>query len=140
MKHKNKIIISIVILLIILITLFYILTPKGKLEELSFDSLKEKITNKEDFILCITSTTCSHCYDFKPKLEEVAKENNIIIYYINYDKYDVNEFKDLISFDGSTPNNIFIKNGEEETTSNRINGDVSKSKIIDKLKSNGFIK
>ena len=60
MKHKNKIIISIVILLILLITLFYILTPKGKLEEISFDNLKDKITNKEDFILCITSTTCSH--------------------------------------------------------------------------------
>jgi len=69
----------------------------------------------------------------------VAKENNINIYYIDVDKYDEDKFSDIISFNGSTPTTIFIKNGEEATTSNRINGDVSKTKIIDKLKSNGFI-
>ena len=34
---------------------------------------------------------------------------------------------------------ILILDGEEKTSANRINGDASKEKIINKLKSNGFI-
>ena len=63
--------------------------------------------------------------------------------YIDFDKYSENEqqlFRNYISFDGSTPVTLFIKNGGEETTVNRINGNVSKDKIISKFKSNGFIK
>ena len=140
MKKKNIIFIgTIIIFILITLLLFVNNNSKGDLIELSYNDVKEKIDNKENFVLCISRTTCSHCADFKPKLKEVAKDNNIDIYYIDVDKYDEEEFSNLISFDGSTPTTIFIKNGEEETTSNRINGDTSKSKIIDKLKSNGFI-
>ena len=140
MKKKNIIFIgTIIIFILITLLLFINNNSKGDLIELSYNDVKEKIDNKENFVLCISRTTCSHCADFKPKLKEVAKDNNIDIYYIDVDKYDEEEFSNLISFDGSTPTTIFIKNGEEETTSNRINGDTSKSKIIDKLKSNGFI-
>lgn len=140
MKKKNIIFIgTIIIFILITLLLFINNNSKGDLIALSYNDVKEKIDNKETFVLCISRTTCSHCADFKPKLKEVAKDNNIDIYYIDVDKYDEEEFSNLISFDGSTPTTIFIKNGEEETTSNRINGDTSKSKIIDKLKSNGFI-
>lgn len=141
MKLNNKIILfCIIFFIIILLILFYINMNKGELVELTYDELVEKINNKDDFVMCISRTTCSHCADYKPKLKEVAEENNIDIYYIDVDKYDEEEFSNLISFDGSTPITIFIKNGDEETTSNRINGDVSKNKIIEKLKSNGYIK
>lgn len=139
MKKKNFIFIGIIIIFSLILLLLFVNNGKGNLIELSYNDIKEKIENKENFVLCVSRTTCSHCADYKPKLKEVAKENNINIYYIDVDKYDEEEFSNLISFDGSTPTTIFIKNGEEETTSNRINGDVSKSKIIEKLKSNGFI-
>lgn len=139
MKKKNFIFIGIIIIFLLILLFLSINNSKGNLIELSYNDIKEKIENKENFVLCVSRTTCSHCADYKPKLKEVAKENNINIYYIDVDKYDEEEFSNLISFDGSTPTTIFIKNGEEETTSNRINGDVSKSKIIEKLKSNGFI-
>lgn len=139
MKKKNFIFIGIIIVFLLILLLLFVNNGKGNLIELSYNDIKEKIENKENFVLCVSRTTCSHCADYKPKLKEVAKENNINIYYIDVDKYDEEEFSNLISFDGSTPTTIFIKNGEEETTSNRINGDVSKSKIIEKLKSNGFI-
>ncbi len=139
MKKKNFIFIGIIIIFLLILLFLSINNSKGNLIELSYNDIKGKIENKENFVLCISRTTCSHCADYKPKLKEVAKENNINIYYIDVDKYDEEEFSNLISFDGSTPTTIFIKNGEEETTSNRINGDVSKSKIIEKLKSNGFI-
>ena len=48
-------------------------------------------------------------------------------------------FKNTVSFDGSTPITIFFKNGEEKTTATRIEGDVSEEKLINKLKTNGFI-
>lgn len=139
MKKKNFIFIGIIIIFLLILLFLSINNSKGNLIELSYNDIKEKIGAKENFVLCVSRTTCSHCADYKPKLKEVAKENNINIYYIDVDKYDEEEFSNLISFDGSTPTTIFIKNGEEETTSNRINGDVSKSKILEKLKSNGFI-
>lgn len=142
MKKTNNIILICAIVITILIVLFLAIgkAKEGYLLELNLNKLKEKIENKETFVLCISKTTCSHCNDYKPKLKSIASEYNIDIYYIDVDKYDEEEFSNLISFDGSTPTTIFIKNGDEETTSNRINGDVSKSKIIDKLKSNDFIK
>lgn len=142
MKKTNNIILICAIVITILIVLFLAIgkAKEGYLLELNLNKLKEKIENKETFVLCISKTTCSHCNDFKPKLKSIASEYNIDIYYIDVDKYDEEEFSNLISFDGSTPTTIFIKNGDEETTSNRINGDVSKRKIIDKLKSNDFIK
>ena len=140
MKNNNKIIVICgIILLIIIVVLFYIKYNKKQLIELTYTELVNKINNKDSFVLCISRTTCSHCYDYKPKLNEVAKEYKINIFYIDVDKYNEEDFSNLISFDGSTPTTIFIKNGAEKTTSNRINGDVSKSKIISKLKSNDFI-
>lgn len=142
MKKTNNIILIAAIIITILIILFLAIgkSKEGNLLELNLNNLKEKMENKETFVLCISKTTCSHCNDYKPKLKSIANEYNIDIYYIDVDKYNEEEFSNLISFDGSTPTTIFIKNGDEETTSNRINGDVSKSKIIDKLKSNDFIK
>ena len=139
-NNKNLLFIGAIILFLLII--FWLIISninKTELTEITYDQLVTKINNKDSFILCISRTTCSHCNDYKPKLNEVAKENGITIYYIDVDKYDEEEFSNLISFDGSTPTTIFVKNGEEETTSNRINGDVTKSKIIEKLKSNGFI-
>lgn len=139
-NNKNLLFIGAIILFLLII--FWLIISninKTELTEITYDQLVTKINNKDSFVLCISRTTCSHCNDYKPKLNEVAKENGITIYYIDVDKYDEEEFSNLISFDGSTPTTIFVKNGEEETTSNRINGDVTKSKIIEKLKSNGFI-
>ena len=139
-NNKNLLFIGAIILFLLII--FWLIISninKTELTEITYNQLVTKINNKDSFVLCISRTTCSHCNDYKPKLNEVAKENSITIYYIDVDKYDEEEFSNLISFDGSTPTTIFVKNGGEETTSNRINGDVTKSKIIEKLKSNGFI-
>ena len=104
--------------------------------------VKEKIDNKEDFVLCVSRTTCIHCQDYKPKLKKVGYKYKIDIYYIDVDLLNDDElkmFKNTVSFDGSTPITIFFKNGEEKTTATRIEGDVSEEKLINKLKTNGFI-
>lgn len=143
MNKKNFIISICSLILIILFVIAFNYYSRPRLYELDVNQVKEKIDNKESFILCISATYCSHCKEYKPKLEDISKEYRMDIYYIDFDKYsdeEQNLFRDYVSFDGGTPVTLFIKNGEEETTVNRINGNVSKDKIISKFKSNGFIK
>lgn len=142
--NKKFFIISICsLILIILFVIAFNYYSRPRLYELDVNQVKEKIDDKESFILCISATYCSHCKEYKPKLEDISKEYRMDIYYIDFDKYSDKEqelFRNYVSFDGGTPVTLFIKNGEEETTVNRINGNVSKDKIISKFKSNGFIK
>ncbi len=145
MKKKNIFLIlcTIALISLILLIVLYNYFNRSRLYELNVDNVIEKINNKDSFILCISATYCEHCKEYKPKLEDISQKYELDIYYIDFDKYSENEqqlFRNYISFDGSTPVTLFIKNGEEETTVNRINGNVSKDKIISKFKSNGFIK
>ena len=145
MKKKNifLIICTITLISLILLIVLYNYFNRSRLYELNVDNVIEKINNKDSFILCISATYCEHCKEYKPKLEDISQKYELDIYYIDFYKYSENEqqlFRNYISFDGSTPVTLFIKNGEEETTVNRINGNVSKDKIISKFKSNGFIK
>ncbi len=145
MKKKNifLIICTITLISLILLIVLYNYFNRSRLYELDVNTVIEKINNKDSFILCISATYCEHCKEYKPKLEDISQKYELDIYYIDFDKYSENEqqlFRNYISFDGSTPVTLFIKNGEEETTVNRINGNVSKDKIISKFKSNGFIK
>ncbi len=112
------------------------------LVEINFKKLEKKIKNKESFILVITRTDCSHCAAFKPKLKEVLSKYDITAYEIATDLLSTKEvakFKDIASIQG-TPTTIFIVDGEEKTTTNRLIGDTSTDKIISKLKQQGYIK
>lgn len=145
MKKKNIFLIlcTIALISLILLIVLYNYFNRSRLYELDVNTVIEKINNKDSFILCISATYCEHCKEYKPKLVDISKKYKLDTYYIDFDKYSENEqqlFRNYISFDGSTPVTLFIKNGEEETTVNRINGNVSKDKIISKFKSNGFIK
>ena len=136
---KKKIIVIIASILVVagLIIYYFIHSYDSNLIEINYNELKEKIDNKEDFVLCVSRTTCIHCQDYKPKLKKVGYKYKIDIYLLNDDELKM--FKNTVSFDGSTPITIFFKNGEEKTTATRIEGDVSEEKLINKLKTNGFI-
>lgn len=141
-KKKYLLIASMLIVILGIIIGYFLFSMNDNLIKLSYDEIMEKIDNKENFILCISRTTCSHCNVYKPKLRKVANKYDIKIYYTDVDKYskdDLKNFNSKISFDGGTPTTLFIKDGEEKTTATRIEGDVSIEKIVDKLKKNGFI-
>ena len=144
MKKNNKLFgIAIVFLIIIMALLFinYINTPKeGNLISIKYKEIKEKINNKDSFILVVSQSTCSHCASYKPKLELIAKDYGIDIYYIDYDK-DSSKEEFLVDFDldGSTPITLFINDGKEKSLLNRLEGDISKEKAIEKFKKMGFI-
>ena len=143
MKIKTKVIILVSVCLVVLVAAFIgdRKLSKSYLVEIKYNEVIEKIKNKEDFILLISQTTCTHCASYKPKLESVANEYKIKMYYVQVDLLNKEETKELesyITYDG-TPATLFMKNGEEKTVANRINGDSSITKIKNKLKANGWI-
>ena len=142
-KNKKRFIIAIISLIVIIVGLFvYNFFFKSKLIELNVDEIIEKMNNKESFVLCVSQTECEHCRNYKPKLEKIAVEYDIDLFYIDINKYkkeEIDSFKKKITFDGSTPVTAFIIDGEETSASTRINGDAKKSNVIEKLKKFGFI-
>ncbi len=131
--------------IVILFIFFFLLcgcSKKEYIKEITLDEFKEKISNKETFALYVGNTGCSHCLSYRPILEKVLEDYNITIYHIDNSKLDDKEyaeFKTYISISG-TPTVAFITNGEEETTLNRITGEVSRDTTIERFKSNGYIK
>ena len=145
MNTKKKLIILGSICLVLLIGAFIAdnIIANYYFSKIGYKEIIEKIEDKEDLILLISQTTCSHCENYKPKLKDVAKKYKLHVYYIDVDLLDEDEYDELnyyLSFASSgTPITIFLKDGNESTVANRIKGDSSKDKIVKKLKSNGFI-
>lgn len=113
----------------------------SKLVLLSFPELKEKIDNKESFILVITQTTCSHCAEYRPILTAVLDKYNITAYEIESNKLTTEErglMNDIANVSG-TPTTIFIEDGVETTTTNRIIGPANQSKLISRFTAMGYI-
>ena len=147
MKNKNNIIITIAIVILFILIIVLLInnnnTPKGNLEEITYNQIQKKINNKEDFVIVLSQTTCSHCAEYKPKVKQVAKKYNITIYYLDYDKYEektMNEIIETFNFDGGTPTTFFYKEGKETSVMNRLTGSVSEDKVIASLKKLGYIK
>ena len=143
MKAKKRAIIMVIVCLVVLVGGFVIDMFLGKsyLNELKYDELMTMIENKEDAVVLISQTGCTHCISYKPKLKKVANEYKVNIYYIDVDLLEETETKELkkhISF-STTPVTVFLKDGKEATAANRIDGDAPISEIKNKLKNNGFI-
>jgi predicted bacteriocin transport accessory protein len=146
MNNKNKVRVILGIGIILLIVLFFVHFVSSKDDKeyfisLSYEELLEKLENKESFLLCVSSTTCSHCASFKPKLKEVAEDYEVEIYYTDinlYSEEDNENFRNTYKIDG-TPTTLIFKDGKEESVMSRLEGDVSKSKVINVLDKYGFI-
>lgn len=143
MKNKKILIPLIILAVILLVGIIYLFTMKNtNFVKLNYNEILNKVENKDDFVLCVSAKDCIHCQEYKPKLEKISNKYDIMIYYVDIDEFTEEEyqtFKTKFSFDGGTPTTIFFKNGEEKTTANRIEGNTKTEKIINKLKSNGFI-
>lgn len=110
-------------------------------KEISYKETKEKINNKETFILYIGSSSCTACKSFKPVLEKVIKDYQIKVSYIDVSKLsdeEVNEFSTIINFGNSTPKVYFIKDGEYSQY-NAIKGTQEYDYVVEKMKTNGYI-
>ena len=144
-KKKNiNLGVLICILIILVCVLLFIIGKKSdfkSIEDIDLATLKTKIDNKEKFVLVVTQTGCSHCTSYLPVLEEVGEEYKLTFYDINMTNLsddEKTEFNKLVRISG-TPTTIFYTNGEEESTTARLVGEKTKDKIINRLKSEGYI-
>ena len=141
---KNIIITLIGVAFIALGVLFLVLTNNknySNVKKLTVDELKEKVNNKDSFILIFTQDTCSHCKAFIPVANKVGQNYNVTFYDLsitNLKDEDVAYLKN-VAYASSTPTTVFIENGEEKSTLNRLVGNVQEYKLVDKLKSMGYI-
>lgn len=146
-KKKNIILGVLVVILVVLIcTLAIIIGIKNSksyqsIEEINLTTLKDKLNNKDKFVLVVTQTGCSHCTAYLPVLEEIGEEYRLKFYDINITNLadeEKTEFNSLVRISG-TPTTIFYTDGEEQSTSTRLVGEKTKNKIITRLKSEGYI-
>ncbi len=111
------------------------------IEEIEYNTLEEKIENKDNFILEVMQTGCSHCEEFTPRFKSVLEEYKVEAYSINLSNLTKEEDKklDKIALVTGTPTVLFFKKGKEETLY-RLVGAASDNEVIKKLKSAGYIK
>jgi len=130
---------SFIILVIALTGCNYI---KEYLEQIDYATVKNKIEAQESFVLYVGNKSCSHCIDFEPKIRNVVNKYKVIVYKIDTSTMSTEEYDEFLDSIGSigTPTVLFFRNGIESGSVNRIEGDVSKDIIINKLKVNAYIK
>lgn len=86
------------------------------MEQLTTEQLKEKINNKESFLLDLYATWCGPCKVLMSSLEKIVSENNtkIPVY-----KFDVDSDHDFVREEmniRAVPTLKLFKNGELELT------------------------
>ena len=146
-KKKNIILGSLIGVLTIIVCLGVFFIGKGfnkeesLVYELNINELRKKIDNQDTFILIIEREGCSQCESYLPVVKKVSKKYSIAFYTIDNSKVsgeDATYLKNVANISG-TPTTIFIVNGEEKTTTNRLVGEVPEYKLISRLKSEGYI-
>lgn len=144
MKNK-KIIFGILIAILVISGIFllynFVFKKETKLVNINVYELENKVNNKENFVLVISQTGCSHCEQYLPELDKALQEVNLNAYVLNISnltKEDASTLSKYANFSG-TPTTIFFHDGTETTTLNRIVGYASKTKIKEKLKSLGYV-
>ena len=130
------------VLLLVLLIFLCSSCGKSNFKELSYSELNKKMENNETFFFVVIKDGCQHCEAFIPKVEEVLKEYDIVGYKLNYSNLSEKDDEEFFEKFGisATPTTVFIKDGKEISILQRIEGNVSKEKLIDKLKKNDFIK
>lgn len=113
---------------------------KNKTEyiDISYDEYKKKISNKEDFVLFLYQTGCSHCLSYEPKLNKVISDYDLTIYALNLANLSEKEYAVVKNktFVNGTPTTIFIEDGAK---SESLIGDKSEEKILEFLVKIGYL-
>ncbi len=129
-------------ILICFLSLF-LLVGCGKKEytELSYAELENKLNNKDSFVLLIGSDTCLACAIYQETMQDVMKDTNVEIFYVNLHALSDEDYSKIYSkfVVNSTPTTIFISEGEETSTYDRIVGAANYEKVISSLEKHGYI-
>ena len=149
-KIVNIFIIVGIIFLIGSLVLMFTVNNDSSIKDISFKEYKDKIKEDKYNVFILTSPTCTHCNNYKPYVNYVAKENNIKVYNINLSNLEYNEYIELhdtysilkneYGSDNNpvipTPVTIITKNGQEIASSL---GDIGQKGFTSLLKNNNVI-
>ena len=149
-KKIMKILIPVVVVLVLtgIIILISKLVTKNEtnndytnIKILNIEMLKEKIDNKDSFVLVVSRDDCSHCKAYIPVLNKVGQEYNLTFYDVSQtdlSNEDLTYLRNIANVT-ATPTTVFIIDGEEKNTQNRLVGEAKEYRIIEKLKAMGYI-
>lgn len=107
--------------------------------------LDEKISNNEDFVVILGQDTCTACLEYKPTLEEVVKNKDVEIFYVQIvstwsiaSKQAVIDYfeEDLGQTVQGTPTTYFIKDGVVEDS---VLGEQQYLTILGLLETKGYV-
>lgn len=127
-----------------MIFMCFFITACGKVgyKELSYKQLMSKLSNKEDFVLTISSASCINCEMFKGTINDIVNKYEIVTYYIDLDDFtsdERTEIKKYFDYVG-TPTTINIVDGVEKNNLSRIDGADDYISVKEKLINWGYIK
>ena len=114
----------------------------ANLNKIDYEQYKEIINSNEKQIIVFAQTGCSHCEEARPNLNEIAKDYDITINYLNItdlsadDQSSMTESLDILKDGFGTPLTIIIEN---KKVIDSLEGFESKDSMIDFFKKNGFI-
>ena len=136
-KKKNIIISAVIIVLTVIIcaAIWFIGKDFNKTEypyihELTFNELESKLNNQDSFVLIITQTGCSHCEAYLPVVQNVSDKYKVDFYVLN---------RTNISDEERTKTTLFYTSGEEKSALNRLVGQATEYRLVEKLTSEGYI-
>jgi len=116
----------------------------NKLTMITASQFADIVKSNERSVIVIGQTTCIHCINAKPILNEIVADEGIVINYINYDKLSnedrnlvLNSLEYLTSTQWGTPLMLVVENNN---LINQYPGETTKENYINFLKANGVIK
>lgn len=109
--------------------------------ELTFNELQAKLENKDSFVFVIGSSTCSACAKYQETMKDIISDKQVEIFYLDLKQLSEEEYAKVYSkyVIVSTPTTIFVKNGLETSTYDRIVGAAGYSDVVKNLEKHGFI-
>ncbi len=102
----------------------------------------ELYNNDKTNVIVIGQTQCSHCIEFRPKVNQVVYTTDATVYWLEYDQLngaDRNKFQNLNEKfkEFGTPYTVFVKNGE---IIDELIGDVGAKNFYNALVNNNLAK
>lgn len=131
-----------ILCLILVMTVFLLTGCKNKgYTELSYAEVLNKLENKDTFVIVFGSDTCSACANYEITMKNVINKNDVEIFYLNINALDKETYANMYSkfVVTSTPTTVFIKEGKETTTYDRIIGSADYKEVVKNLEKHGYI-
>ena len=103
--------------------------------ELTIEAVEERLKKGENTILFVGKPTCPFCQMFVPKLNHVAQQNNLDIYYLNsIDTQTIPAIKSLRDrMDIPTVPQVITIDGEDSYTNLQIDSSTSEERLTELL-------